>query len=79
MEIPVFLNGEVIQYKLPRDTSLWSRSHKLQAASFYAAALQKGYAAKQSAVFAECYINKLLYKDLQYKKRIEDQLQSMLL
>lgn len=79
MEIPVFLKGQVVHYRVPRDSPLWSTSHKLQAASFYAAALQKGHTLEQSAVLAECYINKLLYKDLHYKKSIEDLLQTMVL
>jgi hypothetical protein len=79
MEIPVFSNGQIVHYNVPKDSFLWSTSQKLQAASFYAAALQKGHTAKQSAVLAECYMNKLLYKDLQYKKSIEDQLQTMIL
>jgi hypothetical protein len=78
MDIPVFQNGQWLQYKVPKDTFLWSTSHKLQAASLYAAAIQKGQSPRQSAILAECFINKQLYKDLQYKKSIEDLLQSML-
>jgi hypothetical protein len=79
MEIPVFINGRFLQYKVPRDIPLWSMCHKLQAASFYAAAVQKGHTLQQSSVLAECFINKQLYKDLHYKKSIEDLLQTMIL
>lgn len=53
-------------------------SHKLQAASLYAAALKKGHSLEKSALLAECYINKQLYKDLQYKQSIEDFLRELL-
>lgn len=78
MELPVFLNGQWIRYKVPDDTPLWSMCHKLQAASLYAAALQKGHSERMSNILAECFINKQLYKDLQYKQNIEDFLQELL-
>lgn len=77
MELPVFLNSQWIQYKVPNDVPLWSMSHKLQAASLYAAALQKGHSEGISNILAECFINKQLYKDLQYKPSIEDCLQEL--
>lgn len=78
MEIPVFQSGKWIRYKVPSDIPLWSTAQKLQAASFYAAAIHKGQSARDAANLAECYINKQLYKDLQYKQTIEDLLQSIL-
>ena len=78
MELPVFQNGLWIRYPIPKDIPLWSMSHTLQAASCYAAALQKGHTPEKSALLAECFINKQLYKDLHYNQSIEDLLRELL-
>lgn len=75
----MFQQGVWVTYTVPEDCiPLWSKSQQFQAASFYAAAIQKGFSASESSNLAECYINKQLYKDLQYNKRIEELLQQML-
>jgi hypothetical protein len=75
--IPVFSNGRWISYSPPSDV-FWSRNWNLQAASLYAAALQKGYSEKEAAQLAEMYVSKQLYTGLQYSKRFEDQLKALL-
>ena len=73
MRIPVFSNGRWISYELPFDVR-WSANWNLQAASVYAAALEKGFPEKEASALAEMYVNKQLYKGLQYSQKIEDQL-----
>jgi hypothetical protein len=74
--ISVFRNNKWIQYKVPADLErYWSQSLKRQAGSLYATAVSKGLSPSQSAVLAECYVNKQLYPGLQYSKSIEEQLQ----
>lgn len=73
MRVPVFSNGRWISYEVPSDVR-WSSNWNLQAASVYAAALQKGFSEKEANLLAEAYINKQLYKGLHYSQRIEDQL-----
>ena len=48
------------------------------AASIYATAVSKGMTPHHSAVLAECYVNKQLYKDLSYNSKIEESLKSLL-
>lgn len=78
MSIPVFYKGAWIQY--PRPLSLdtnWSEKHLFRAASFYAAALSKGYESSESRVLAECFVNKEVYPDLEYGRLIERKLQQI--
>lgn len=79
MSIPVFRKGVWIQYPLPTciDTN-WSHSHVLRAASFYATALSKGYDSNESRILAECFINKEVYRDLQYGRLVERKLQQIM-
>jgi hypothetical protein len=75
--IPTFRKGSWIEYSVPQDVARhWNKVMKLQAASIYATAVSKGISPSQSAVLAECYVNKQMYPGLQYNKSIEDQLQS---
>lgn len=77
--IPVFRKGVWIEYSVPSDVERhWNKAMKLQAASMYATAVSKGISPSQSAVLAECYVNKQMYPGVQYSKSIEDQLQSFL-
>lgn len=73
MRVPVFSNGRWISYEVPSDVR-WSSNWNLQAASVYAAALQKGFPDKEASMLAEAFITKQLYKGLQYSPKIEDQL-----
>jgi len=72
MQIPVFQKGNWVLYTVPSEVeTLWSNSLRFKVASFYATALEKGYNPDFSAMLAECYANKQLYKGLQYSKEIE--------
>ena len=79
MSLSVFRQGKWIQYVLPKDGELfWNANQRLQAASFYATAVSKGFSPSQSSVLTECYINKLVYPGLQYNETLEKQIQSLL-
>jgi hypothetical protein len=74
--IPIFRNGAWIHYTVPVDMERhWNSSMKRQAASLYATAVSKGISPSQSAMLAECSVNKQLYPGLQYNKSIEELLQ----
>ena len=76
MSIPVFRKGAWIQYPIPpQQDALWNQSHLLRAASFYATALSQGVSTEESAVVAECFVNKEVYPQLRYNSRIERKLQ----
>jgi hypothetical protein len=73
--IPVFRKGTWIHYDVPEaDTSLWSQSLKLKAASVYATLISMGYSKETSTVVAECFANKELY-GVKYSSQIETTLQ----
>ena len=77
--IPVFRKGAWIQYPIPTFVDpLWSKSNLFQAASVYATALSKGLPPSESAVLAECFVHKQVYKDLQYSRQIEKKLEGLL-
>ena len=79
MSIPVFRNSKWISYTVPSDVdTLWSTKSKLQAASVYATAIEKGFSPSYSAILAESYVNKQLYLGLQYNAKIEKTLESFL-
>ena len=76
MSIPVFRKGTWIHYQIPpQQDALWNTSHLLKAASFYALALSQGLSSEESAVIAECFVNKEVYPELRYNSRIERKLQ----
>jgi hypothetical protein len=75
--IPVFRKGTWISYTLPQPTdSYWTQAHKLQAASFYATALDIGVSSPD--VLTEMYINKLVYPKLMYDDKYERKLQEII-
>lgn len=70
---PVFQKGKWILYPGHQDP-LWSSANQLQAASFYATALSKGYEPEESEGLATAYINKQIYKGLVYLPPLEKKL-----
>lgn len=78
--IPVFRGGKFIQYSLPEPCdALWSKEHKLQAASIYASALQKGYKEEMSRNIAEMMVNKQVYPNIQYDETWEKIFKSLVI
>lgn len=76
MSIPVFRKGIWIQYPLPLQKDvLWSQTHLFKAASFYATALSQGVSPHESAILAECFVNKEVYPDLSYSRSLEQKLE----
>jgi hypothetical protein len=77
--LPVFRKGVWETYSLPVSPNpLWSYEHILKAGSFYSTALSLGYTASDSSVYAEAYVNKLIYPGLQYSSSLERTLQSIM-
>lgn len=78
MSVPVFRKGLWISYPISQKDSLWSQGHIFKAASFYATALSQGVSSNESAVLAECFVNKEVYPDLRYSRMIEQKLQRIM-
>ena len=79
MKIPVFRNGTWIEYEPPREVpSGWQPFHSYQAASLYATAHTLGYSATVSASLAEMYIFKQIFEGIEYERKMEADLQSLL-
>lgn len=71
-KIPVFRNGKWIHYPVPQPLDpMWSSGNLLQAASFYANALSRGYNHDESAEFAKAYVYKKIYSGLSYSGSLE--------
>ena len=76
MSIPVFRKGTWILYPVPpQQDALWNKSHLLKAASFYALALSQGVSSEESAILAECFVNKEVYPGLNYNARLQRKLE----
>lgn len=79
MKIPVFRNGNWIEYEPPREVpSGWQPFHSYQAASIYATAHAYGYSAKASASLAEICIFKQIFEGIVYDSKLESQLEALL-
>lgn len=74
---PVFQKGKWILYPGHQDP-LWSSANQLQAASFYATALSKGFEPEESEGLATAYINKQIYKGLVYLPPLEKKLRMVM-
>ena len=76
--IPVFRNGDWIQYPYPKDPDpLWSSQHFFRAASAYASALSQGYSSQEAGILAEAFVNKEVYRGCKYDSRFEKQLKKL--
>jgi hypothetical protein len=73
--VPIFRKGKWISYILPEPLDpMWSPSHCLHAAAFYANALSRGYEPNESASLTVAYMNKQIYKGLQYHRSLEQKI-----
>lgn len=75
--IAVFRKGQWMQYIIDRVDPLWSQKDSMQAASFYATAVTKGFSNDESHMLAEAYINKNIYK-VGYTKDLELKISSIM-
>ena len=76
--VPIFRNGKWYEYSLPDPIDpMWSTSHRFQAAAFYVNALSRDFTAKESASITIAYMNKEIYKGLQYNVSLEQMIKKI--